>query len=413
MSQKDLQTRWTNEGLLIVGAKAGDGVDIKASTWRATRLSDKRLLVFADGSGENPTTTSGIAACSSQMLYDLLFGLNHRRWSGMIVVDVGFAKKKLYFSSGECVFAASDLMDDRLGEVIYREAMISMEQLANFAVQVDRKTKFGQVLLKSGEFNNTDLWNALKCQVREIFFSVFLVDNCYIEVYPTAAPVEIAFEEGTDSLLETAFSYGSQFRAFTARIESDTTRVIPSANEHPAKPGSGTFAGDLIELCTDAPLVKDVLVRSKLTPTNTLLVMQKLAAKGYLRFDGLAGAVAAKIESTVGNLKSTIDGYQVLHQLVDSKFSAANMALPIKDLNSFALSLNSGSDAAIYLDANGSLLSESVNDILQQCAANRYRIPYFRNRLGALTRYLLQISGDLLPTDLAKDLRREFQEIVS
>jgi hypothetical protein len=218
MSQSDLQTRLTPEGLLIVGGSDGDGLGQSVDAWRVTKLANRRLLVFADKSAENPSAAYGVANCSSEMLYDLLFGLNHRRWSGMVVVDVGFAKKKLYFSGGECVFAASDLMDDRLGEVIYREAIISMEQLANFAVQVDRKTKFGQVLLKSGEFNNTDLWNALKYQVRDVFFSVFLAERSYLEVYPNSAPVEIAFEEGTESLLETAFSYGSQFRAFKSRI---------------------------------------------------------------------------------------------------------------------------------------------------------------------------------------------------
>jgi len=413
MSQKDLQTRWTAEGLLIVGGSAGSGLEQSSESWKVRRLADRRLLVFAESPNENPAKTSGVAACSSEMLYDLLFGLNHRRWSGMVAVDLGFAKKKLYFSAGECVFAASDLMDDRLGEVIYREAVISMEQLANFAVQVDRKTKFGQVLLKSGEFNNTDLWNALKYQVRDIFFSVFLVNSCYLEVYPNPAPVEIAFEEGTESLLETAFSYGSQFRAFTSRIEPARTKVVPISSHSLLQPEQGTFIGDIMELCKDSPLVNDVVTRSKLTPTNTLLALQKLAAKGYLQFEGLGLPVAAKIESTVGSLKSTIDGYQVLHQIVSSTFSAASMPLPLRDLSEFALSLNAGSDAAIYLDPNGALLADSVNDILQQCAANRYRIPYFRNRLGALTRYLLQVSGDMLPAELARNVRKEFQEIVS
>jgi hypothetical protein len=413
MSQNDLQTRLTPEGLLIVGGSDGDGLDLAVDAWRVTKLANRRLLVFAEKSAENPSAAYGVANCSSEMLYDLLFGLNHRRWSGMVVVDVGFAKKKLYFSGGECVFAASDLMDDRLGEVIYREAIISMEQLANFAVQVDRKTKFGQVLLKSGEFNNTDLWNALKYQVRDIFFSVFLAERCYLEVYPNSAPVEIAFEEGTESLLETAFSYGSQFRAFKSRIEPDRTKVSPTSNQGLLTPEQGTFIGDIMELCKDSPMVGEVLARSKLNPVNTLVALQKLAAKGFLQFEGLEPAAAAKIESTVGSLKSTIDGYQVLHQIISSTFAGASIPLPTRDLSDFALSLNSGSDAAIYLDANGALLSDSVNDILQQCAANRYRINYFRNRLGALTRYLLQVSGDMLPPELAKNVRKEFQEIIS
>lgn len=413
MTQENLHVRSTAEGLLIFGSDGNLGFAGGAEGWSVLKIADGRLLLLAGDSGANAIPTTGIASCSSEMLYDLLFGLNHRHWSGMVSVDIGFAKKRLYFSAGECVFAASDLMDDRLGEVIYREARISMEQLANFAVQVDRKTKFGQVLLRSGQFSNTDLWNALKQQVRDIFSSVFLVDRCYLEVHSSQAPVEIAFEEGTESLLETAFSYGSQFRAFMGRIEPERTRVIPALSSAVVPPESGTFVSDILELCKDGPLVNEVIARSKLTPVNTMVAMQKLAAKGFLQFTGLAHATAAKIESTVVSLKSTIDTYQMLHQIVVVNFDTAKLTLPLRDLTDFALNLNAGRDAAIYLDGTGALLSDSVNDILQQCAANRHRIPYFRNRLGALTRFLLQISGDMLPQDLAKNVRKEFQEINS
>lgn len=410
MSQEHIQTKSTAEGLLIVN---DGGFADQSTEWKATRVSQKRIMIFDSQSSSGLDESGRFASCSSEMLYDLLLGANRRRWTGMLLIDVGFAKKKLYFAEGECVFAASDLMDDRLGEVIYREAVISMEQLANFAVQVDRKTKFGQVLLRSGNFNNTDLWNSLKYQVREILFSVFLVDHSYVEISQHVAPVEVSFEGGTDSLIETAFSYGFQFKAFTNRIDPDRVKVSPGVASLTERVKEGTFIGDFVELCKDGPTINDMLSRSKLTHLNTFASLQRLAAKGYLQFEGIGSATMIKIEGADSKLKSTIDGYQVLHQIVSSTFSKADLTLPLHDLSEFALSLNSGSDAAIYLDATGALLADSVSDILQQCAANPNRIPYFKNRLSALTRYLLQFSSDFLPTDLARNIQREFREIVS
>ena len=415
MNFKDVTAKWTSDGLTISGVSSDSVTGTDASkVWKAVQLGANRFLVFAEGGGDpNPAVASGIAICSSEMLYDFLIGVNHRRWSGMVLISAEGSRKKLYFNSGECVFAASDLMDDRLGEVIYREAMISVEQLANFAVQVDRKTKFGQVLLRSGGFTNTDLWNALKMQVREIFRSVFLLDKCYLEIHQDTALVEIAFEEGTESLLESAFSYGSQFKAFRSRIQPDQTKVLLVEAEDILPEQMGTFYGDIVELCRDMPLVRDVLIRSKLTPINTLVAMQKLLAKGQIKMEGWSEPVSAMVETGYSSLKAKMDGYQVLHQLVSDAFKTSGQPIPYRDLASFALSLNSDGGAAIYLDREGALIGDSMSNILQQCVSNSHRIRYFQPRLEALVRYLLQMSGDLLPPELAKKVRAGFKEIVS
>jgi hypothetical protein len=411
MTDQSIKITTTAEGVLISGLTSTLSAEKGSSAWEATALAGSRVLLFPSGQGANPGSSAGVAFCSNDMLYDLLFGMNHRRWSGMVLVDLGFVRKKLYFSGGECVFAASDLMDDRLGEVIYREDVISLEQLTNFAVQVDRKTKFGQVLLKSGDFSNTDLWNALKSQVREIFRSVFLVDHSYIEMHQAQAPVEVAFEEGTSELLDSAYSFGSQFRAFSSRIVADESRVFPHDDQIIESVQPGTFIGDILELCKDGPLVREVVERSKLTQVNTLVALHDLHARGLVRLEGLAPVTSVNIESSSGGLKSAIDAYQMLHQVVKGAFSTVAIKIPIKNLNEFALGLNADGSSTIYLDDEGALMADSVHNILQQCAVNRQRVLYFRQRVGALTRYLLQMSGDLLPFDVAKKVKKEFQEI--
>lgn len=415
MSQTDLMAKWTSEGLLIAGGLPGQNDSSQDSkNWSALPLADDRFLVFSKKADENPAAADGFSVCSSAILFDLLLGINHRAWSGMVLVDLGFAKKKLYFSKGDCVFAASDSIDERLGEVIFRAGMISVEQLANFSVQVDRTSKFGQILIRSYEFNNTDLWVALQTQVREILYSIFLVDRCYVEINQQLPRVEIAFEEGTEALLEAAFSHGSHFRAFRRRINPEKTRVMTTdVSEELGLPKAGTFAADFRELCNDAPLIKDVLTRSKLSEVNTLVAVQKLVAKGYLSLEGLTPPAAVSFESPLVGVKSAVDTYQQLHQICRREFDSSGQPWPERELNKFALDLNTPLDSAIYLDAQGSLLTDSINNILHQCVVNPHRVEYFRNRLVALTRYLLQMAGDTLPADAATTVKKEFQEIVS
>lgn len=411
MDSSNISASW-NESNLVISGLQEDGKSGSAKPWKASKIGSRRVIAFEAATEATPDRADGFAKCSADMLYDIFIGINQRRWTGMVSVDSGVGVKKLYFKSGELVFASSDLMDDRLGEVIYREAIISLDQLTNFAVQVDRKTKFGKVLLASGSFNTIDLWHALKSQVREIFRSVFLYDTGFVEVQSGSSPVEVSFETGTRSLLDAAYSYGAQFRSFAARINS-AVRVhrMDAENIDIAKPG--TFVGDMLELCSGSPTIEEVIKRSKLARTNTILALHRLVALGHLKLEGMPDVSGSRLDARFTPLKSSIDAYQMLRGIASAAFLTSSVALPTKDLGAFALSLNSDGAISIYLDAAGNLTPESIGDMLHQCVTNNHRIEYFQNRIESLTRYLLLMAGDLLPFEVARDLRGQFREITT
>jgi hypothetical protein len=380
--------------------------------WRVSQLGKSRILAFEAPTDNNPEQKHGFAQCSAEMLYDFFVGINQRHWSGVAVVDTGFGVKKLYFKSGELVFASSDLIDDRLGEVIYREAIISLEQLTQFAVQVDRKTKFGKVLIASGRFSTIDLWHALKSQVREIFRSVFLAESTFVEIHAGTSPVEVNFESGTKPMLDAAFSFGMHFRSFAGRLIEDV--CVSRVDEFKLGASEpGTFIGDMLELCSGSPLVGEVVEKSKLTKANTLVALQKLVAMGHLKLEGMASVDGIRMDAQFATLKSAIDAYQLLRDLVANAFVAANMLFPAADLTAFALTLNHDGAISIFLDPVGNLTTESISAMLLQCSSNSSRIEYFQSRIESLTKYLLLTSGDLLPFEAARELRAHFREITS
>ena len=92
----------------------------------------------------------------------------------MVSVRTHQADKTIYIHQGQIVFATSSLIDDRLGEVIYRRGLITLDQMTEASVKVTRKLKFGRVMIESNIFNCIDLWDGLKLQVLcivQVYFS--------------------------------------------------------------------------------------------------------------------------------------------------------------------------------------------------------------------------------------------------
>lgn len=408
MSDGVLTVEFKDSQFVVAGASLTEEID--RGSWSATKLDRGRVMLTSQESDSGLTQSQGFARCSINMLHDLLFGLNHRHWTGMVVVDTGFGQKKLYFNNGSLTFAGSSLMDDRLGEVIYREGMISLDQLTTSAVQVDRSTKFGQILLRERTFSNTELWNALKAQVREIFRSVFLVSEVYVEFGPGTPPTEVTFEEGTDVLIENAQCSGAQFRAFYGRLNGSTcVKVIEGERVKSISPG--TFMADVIELTRQNESIEELLAKSKLTDMNTLWVLHRLSCLGYVSFSNLSPAKSTVSDPVITGLRGKLDAFSMLENMTIKAFTATQVAFPLPELQRFAWSLNDGNLAAIYVDDSGMLGTDCFGNIMSQCESNRHRVAYFEARLDSLIRYVLQMCGDLLPSDAAKSIRKQYAEI--
>jgi hypothetical protein len=389
---KQIQITKTEDGLLLSNLPEG----FSQASCQAVVLEQSKLLIHA-GTSEAASAIT-LSKCSGEMLFDFLLGIHRREWTGKVRVESGKVSKSLFFRNGTFIFASSDLIDDRLGEVIYRDEMISLDQLTSFAVKVDRKNKFGQVLLRSGAFTSLDLWKALKMQANEILRSVFLPDNCYVEIHSGAPPIALSFEDKTEELIESAYLYGANHRVFKSRLKPSCSVSVKTQSPL-SKESKGTFLSDMLEMCKDKPTWDVILKRSKLSETNTIVTLMKLVANGQIQISGLSEVAAQTLQSNQAKLDNAIGLYKSLVKKARDTFDKAALEFPINDLAAFALTLNSDGGAAIFLDDNGDLTADSVINIYQQCITNRSRVEYFQLRIEALSRFLFQVSGDLLPAE--------------
>jgi hypothetical protein len=113
-------------------------------------------------------------------LVDVLEQLRQRKATGTLTVKSGDVKKCIFIKIGQIVFATSTSTQDRLGEVLVKTGKLTHENL-EYATQLYKKNaglkKLGAILVENGLITSKDLFGGLKAQVKDIIFSLILLDT--------------------------------------------------------------------------------------------------------------------------------------------------------------------------------------------------------------------------------------------
>jgi hypothetical protein len=385
--------------------------------WKAKPVDERRILLVEGDADLGSAAAAGLASCPIEVFKDFLLGLARAAWSGLVAVDTGAGIKKIFFGQGRIVFAASSIIDDRLGEVIYREARITLDELTDAAAQVTKQRKFGQVLLANGVFSNVQLFDALKLQVRQIVRSCFMTDRVYFEMSPGPgiAPTEVVFTESTEDFVGECYSFGCAFRAFLSRLRAESEIVLLVPKEQlEAEHAPGTFTGDLLALIEVQRNVQELLNMSKLIDHYTIAALVALVNSGIASISPDVDADKRHLPSPgplVAPLKTRLDAYSYLLGVVRKHFEGAQRDFPARDLAWFAHTLNPEGFPSVFLDHHAGLSKDSITCMLSQCAANPARVSYFAVRIESLIQFLLQVAGDNLDFQTAKKIRQDYRSI--
>ena len=120
----------------------------------------------------------GLKGQLSQLpLPDILQHLKLSAATGILSLVSGGARKALYLRSGKVVFAASNLPNDRLGEILLREGKITVEEYDTSIRAISKGKRQGKVLVEMGALSPKDLWEGVQFQVREIVHGIFQWDE--------------------------------------------------------------------------------------------------------------------------------------------------------------------------------------------------------------------------------------------
>lgn len=126
------------------------------------------------------TATTGII--KNMAVPWLLLDLAAGKQTGTVIFGFVKSVKKVYLSEGEIVFAASNQVEDRLGECMIRINAITPEQRdSSLEVSLATGKKLGGVLVEKGLITPKQLVEGVRFQIKQITSSVFKwYDGCYI-----------------------------------------------------------------------------------------------------------------------------------------------------------------------------------------------------------------------------------------
>jgi curved DNA-binding protein CbpA len=111
-------------------------------------------------------------ALSDFDISDILLGLQRSSKTGVIFLRINNIQKTIYFKGGDMIFAASNLVEDRLGEMLVREGSITADDYKRSSDVVRReKKRHGAVLVEMGIIKAKDLFEAVKRSVENIILS--------------------------------------------------------------------------------------------------------------------------------------------------------------------------------------------------------------------------------------------------
>jgi hypothetical protein len=109
----------------------------------------------------------------------LLQELHSSKATATLTIVANSAEKKVVIKDGLIIFATSTDNHDRLGEMLVKAGKLTRENLATALDLVNRSgglKKLGALLVERGFVSPKDLFIGLKMQVKEIIYSLFLLD---------------------------------------------------------------------------------------------------------------------------------------------------------------------------------------------------------------------------------------------
>lgn len=390
----------TNEGVSV----QIQSEEVKNSNWLAQPLG-KTVVIAMEATSQ---TTVGRA--DPKILFGFLKQLIEMNFTGSVNGYWEGASKKLFFDKGRIVFATSNQMDDRLGEIIYREGIISLDELLDSAVHVTKEKKFGQVLISLGLFSHLELWHALQSQMYVIVRSFFLQDMISYEIVSGAiSPIEIPNEVASHDLLNELTSFSAMYKDFEASLIDDSTIQITKDFAVKTEVKTGTFRHDFLTLIDSEKKLTNVKKASRLGTVNTIAELFILYNLGALEFSKMNSRKS--VGPGFGKVKNILDAYDMLRPTLVKGYVDGKVKPPISDIKKALHALEFGSSRSIDISDNLEIRHSSIENIFAMLHAYPERIDLAINLLTNFVNFVILSAIDGLPAEQGMQVKQNYKSL--
>ena len=349
---------------------------------------------------------------SLQVFGHLLQGLIRDRWSGTITANTEAWKKRIYLDQGRFCFATSTLIDDRLGEVLYRRDLLTIDQLTELAMKVTNTAKFGQVMRKHGIMSSSQLWYALRTQVISIIKSLFMNERISYLIQCGAQPAgSLIVIDDCYELVENFKAFNSIFIKFCNSID-DKTFLMISKKKSAALPRS-SFYGDMLTLIERNRKVKEVVKSSRLSVPYTMTALLELLTMNVcsLNTDFVNKNLLAGVELVA--VKTAADSYRVMLEKVTAAFARHGCEGELGEVRKFSLTLVHPELRTLVLDCDGEISLNALARVADHCAFDLSQVYFYASKIWTLTRFLVQTAADVLPAEEVQQIMTTYRGLVT
>lgn len=209
---------------------------------------------------------------------------------GALICETSEAKRLVFFEAGHLVGAKSDLVCERLGEIMVAAGKIERAQLDEATRFIRSGHKLGQILVELGYLRGGEIEVYVRLQIIQIASAILLsaperivfTDAVQIEAV-TLSPVSIGdvFLEAAKHLTEVElYRENLLIDDYVLAQTDDAVALAPGMNLTPAE-------GQVLDLLDGRNAVRDVLSLSALGEDETVRLLIALHQSGMLVLKGM------------------------------------------------------------------------------------------------------------------------------
>ena len=242
--------------------------------------------------------------------------ISSRKHCGTLHCKFDGFDKRVNFWHGKVISASSTLIDDRLGEIVYREGKLTLDAFIDAAAKVTKEMRFGDLLIKRKIFTEIDLWNALNSQSRSILDSLCFYKEIDVrfEEHQNSPKMEMLVQFEVDQIFEKALAELQEIEIFEQEARKKPALVLDTRAAHLL---TDDFQRDMVGLVQDSADFNTIVdSTSRLSPIYTVRALYRLLVRGLLEDTWQLGRQNL-LEETQKALQQTIE---------DANFMLAELA---------------------------------------------------------------------------------------
>lgn len=152
-------------------------------------------------------------------------------WRGELTIYAAGGNQTLTFDQGALKAAQSDLVEHRLGEVLFRAGLLDRDRLDELLRAVTPERRFGTLCVEAEVIEQTELFKYLQRQAEQIFYSALLsAEGSYVFALPDETELSVAttVHVPIHGLLMEGVQRIDEMALFRDKVPND--QLVPSHN---------------------------------------------------------------------------------------------------------------------------------------------------------------------------------------